>query len=39
VEETNSPPGDISPEVFMEGCWQKKSLLVRQAFADYISHN
>lgn len=29
--------GDISPETFMEEYWQKKPLLIRQAFADFKS--
>jgi 50S ribosomal protein L16 3-hydroxylase len=29
--------GDISPETFMQEYWQKKPLLIRQAFADFKS--
>lgn len=29
--------GDISPETFMEEYWQKKPVLIRQAFADFKS--
>ncbi len=33
----SSPLGDISYETFMQTYWQKKPLLVRQAFADFKS--
>ena len=37
MKETESPLGEISHKVFMEEYWQKKPLLVRQAFADFKS--
>ena len=37
MNETTSPLGNISYETFMAEYWQKKPLLVRQAFADFKS--
>ncbi len=37
MEETTSPLGNISRKTFMQEYWQKKPLLVRQAFADFKS--
>jgi 50S ribosomal protein L16 3-hydroxylase len=37
MEATNNLLGDISHETFMEEYWQKKPLLVRQAFTDFKS--
>jgi 50S ribosomal protein L16 3-hydroxylase len=37
MKETTSPLGNISRKTFMEEYWQKKPLLVRQAFADFKS--
>ncbi|MCW8956255.1 MAG: cupin domain-containing protein [Gammaproteobacteria bacterium] len=37
MNKSSSPLGEISPEVFMEEYWQKKPLLVRQAFPGFKS--
>lgn len=37
MKETISPLGNISPETFMQEYWQKKPLLIRQAFPDFKS--
>ena len=37
MNEIPNPLGDISRETFMEEYWQKKPLLIRQAFADFKS--
>jgi 50S ribosomal protein L16 3-hydroxylase len=37
MKENNSPLGDISYKMFMQEYWQKKPLLVRQAFTNFES--
>jgi len=37
MNEAPNPLGDISRKTFMEEYWQKKPLLIRQAFADFKS--
>lgn len=37
MNNTNNPLGDISQQTFMEEYWQKKPLLIRQAFPDFES--
>jgi 50S ribosomal protein L16 3-hydroxylase len=37
MKEIINPLGNISPETFMQEYWQKKPLLIRQAFADFKS--
>jgi len=37
MKEIISPLGNISPKIFMEEYWQKKPLLIRQAFPDFKS--
>ena len=37
MKDTTNPLGDISRETFMEEYWQKKPVLIRQAFPDFKS--